>query len=450
MAHTEFTTLADGREVAYRWLSRSQGPAFVHVPSGMVPIEVIEEDPPYERFLRALGGYGNLVVYDNLGKGSSDPFDPEVDILDQNADSFTAVLDACGLDAAWLVLSGVGGAPLAHRAAVRCAARLSGAVVLNPPGPSRADGGQVIDTLLARDADSNEQVLRTRMPSRAGDPAYRAWHERAGRLGGTASAARALYEAGQRSTPRVVSAVDEIVAPRPFLILRSRGAVTHGVLDWWVGRFPGAEVVTLEGADYELNGADSVFVADTIGAFVTGEQHTHGEDRPLLAMLFLDLVSSTTGVTRAGDLAWTAVLDSYERAVDGIVGRHGGSVIKHLGDGTLATFASGSRAVAAAASIRLALVDLGLDAYFGVHVGEIESRGDDIGGVAVHLTARVMGEALPGQILVTSTVVQSMQGATRRFSPAGVRDLKGIDQPWELHSLADNPTTPQPEGSLGP
>jgi class 3 adenylate cyclase len=139
------------------------------------------------------------------------------------------------------------------------------------------------------------------------------------------------------------------------------------------------------------------------------------------------------------------VLDSYERAVEGIVGRQGGSVIKHLGDGTLATFATGSRAVAAATSIRLALVDLGLDAYFGVHVGEIESRGDDIGGLAVHLTARVMGESLPGQILVTSTVVQSMQGANRRFSPAGVRDLKGIDQPWELHSLIDNSTMPQPE-----
>ena len=440
MAQTQFTALANGQEVAYRWLSQSAGPTFVHVPGGMVPIEVLEDDPPYERFLRALGDYGSLVVYDFVGKGASDPFDPDVDFVDQNADCFAAVVTACGVEAAWLVVSGVAGAPLAHRAATRHPGLLSGAAVLNPPGPP--GDGRVLDveTLLARDDSSNLTVLQTRAPSRVRDPAFRAWHERAGRLGGAAAAGRALYEASLRSTPRVIKAVDEIVEPRPFLILRRRKAVDSLVLDWWTARFPGSDVITLEGADHDFNSADSVVIADTIGAFVTGEQRRSIDDRLLLALLFVDLAASTTGVARLGDLAWAAALDSYEHVVEDVVGRHGGSVVKHLGDGTLATFRTGMHAVGAAASIRRELVDLQLDAYFGVHVGEVEVRGDDIGGIAVHLAARAMSAAEPGQILLTSTALQSIEGGRRRFVTVGVRELKGLDQPRELFALVDDTT----------
>jgi class 3 adenylate cyclase len=356
-------------------------------------------------------------------------------LIDQSADCFAAVLSACEIDQAWLVVGEIHGAPLVLRSAPRHRDRLSGAAVLNPPGTHARFSH---DTLLTRDESSAEQVLRGYMASRADDPAFRAWHKRAGRLGGSAAAARALFEAGDRSGPLILAETDEIHDPPPFLILHRREGVHPGVIDWWRDRLPGAEVVALEGADNAFHATDSVLIADMIGAFVTGERRESLEDRPLVAILFLDLVASTESVSRAGDMAWSAVLDSYETAVEEQVGRHGGSVVKHVGDGTLATLPTGSRAVAAAASIRGDLADLGLDACFGVHVGEVERRGDDIGGFAVHLAARVMSEAAAGQILATSTAVESVSGGSRRFESLGVRELKGIEQPWELHSLSDD------------
>jgi pimeloyl-ACP methyl ester carboxylesterase len=144
----------------------------VHPPGGMAPIEVLEEDPPYERFLRTLGGYGSLLVYDFVGKGASDPFDPELDFVDQNADCFVAVLDACEIEKAWLVVGDAQGAPLARRVATRYPDRLNGEAVLNPPGGRRRLS---VDNILVRDDSSNDLLIRGFMPSRADDPAFRAW-----------------------------------------------------------------------------------------------------------------------------------------------------------------------------------------------------------------------------------------------------------------------------------
>lgn len=433
MAETQFAALETGREVAYKCLTHSAGPTLVHVPSGMTPIEVIEEDPPYERFLRTLGGYGSLIAFDHLGKGASDPFDPDLDFVDQLVDCFVAVLDACEADRAWLVVDDTAGAPLARRAATHHRERLSGAAVLNPPG-----GVFLLDadTIVSRDDPSNE-VLRTRMPSRADDPAFQAWHERAGRLGGSATAARALLEAGERSAPRVIDDVEELADPPPFLLLYRSERVPAEIIDLWRERLSGTQILAIPGSDATFNSSDAVLIADTVGEFITGERRVTLEDRPLVALLFLDLVASTESVARLGDAAWTAALDGYEQAVEDRVARHGGAVVKHTGDGTLATFPTASRALAAASSTRGALGELGLEARFGVHVGEVETRGEDIGGFAVHLAARVMGDAGSGEILVTSTVVGSVIGGPERFEGLGVRELKGIDQPWELHVLMD-------------
>ena len=138
-----------------------------------------------------------------------------------------------------------------------------------------------------------------------------------------------------------------------------------------------------------------------------------------------------------GDSAWRSTLDRYDEAVRGVVGRHHGTVVKHTGDGVLATFASGTEAVEAAISIRSATADLGLEGRAGIHVGEVELREDDIGGIAVHLAARVMGEAGPGQIVVTSTVAESTLGGVHRFDELGERSLKGIARPWRLFALSD-------------
>ena len=163
-----------------------------------------------------------------------------------------------------------------------------------------------------------------------------------------------------------------------------------------------------------------------------------GAERPgreLLAVMFTDLVASTTAVAEGGDAAWRSRLDGYESRIRRSVEQHHGTVIKHLGDGTLATFPSGSQALSAAVAAHAAIHELGLVARTGVHVGEVEIRGDDVGGIAVHLASRVMDAARPQEILVTPTVVQSSLGAGQAFVPRGRHELKGIDGIWDLSAL---------------
>lgn len=157
-----------------------------------------------------------------------------------------------------------------------------------------------------------------------------------------------------------------------------------------------------------------------------------------MAVLFTDLVDSTPTVARSGDSVWRSTLDRYETNLQRTIRRHHGTVVKHTGDGALATLASGSDAVAAAIDLHNSTRDLGLEGRTGIHVGEIEHRDDDIGGIAVHLAARVMGQAQPGEIIATSTVVESSTGGTHRFSEYGNRTLKGIDTPWQLFAVDPN------------
>lgn len=156
-------------------------------------------------------------------------------------------------------------------------------------------------------------------------------------------------------------------------------------------------------------------------------------DRPLLALLFADLVGSTSQASEVGDRNWHGLLERYEASVVSVVDRHGGTIVKYTGDGSLATFATPSRALAAASALRDHTHGLGPAVRMSMHVGEVEDRAGDIGGIAVHLAARVMDQATGDQLLVTETVVQTTTGARQRFEPIGEVDLKGIEQPWTLY-----------------
>lgn len=432
MGAVEFTALGDGREIAYRVVSDNDGPTIVHITGGMVPIEVLDDDPMYARFLRTLGRYGRVAVLDRPGVGASDSFDPDRDLLDQVADAFVAVLDAVGAGSAWLVMKQ---GFVALRLIERHPRRLAGLAMLSGLSPasmlSRAD---MLETVLSRDVESADQ-LAWLMPTRVEDLAYRAWHERAGRLGATATAARAWYEASFDSIARNLS-VGPPPDRLPALVVhrrRMRQATTEDA-QWWVRAF-GAELELIDGADHFIEGADAGVLADTFGSFMTGARIGGPEDRPLLAVLFTDVVESTATVAAFGDARWRSLLDRYEEGLESVVHRHSGTLVKHTGDGALAAFATGSRAIAAATEVRSLTRDLGLEGRTGIHLGEVEQRGDDIGGLAVHLAARVMDAAEPGQILATSTLARSTLGGTVAVRPLGPRILRGFDEPWELFAV---------------
>jgi class 3 adenylate cyclase len=308
---------------------------------------------------------------------------------------------------------------------------LLGAVVLNPVDPTT---GPKLD--LA--AEDHHDHLQRVAPGRTSDPAYRAWFSRARRMGASGAQTRSFYEAAVESGSRIAAGLAPMHDAPPILLIRRRDAADDAGQRWWKNIFSDAECLTIEGADSVIEALDAGLVAELTAGFITGGPIAAPIERHLVALLFTDLVDSTPAAAATGDAGWRSTLDRYEATLHRSIERHHGVVVKHTGDGALATFPSGSEALAAAVELRGATRDVDLEGRTGIHVGEVEQRGDDIGGIAVHVAARVMAEAGPGEIVVTPTVSLSSLGGGHRFSRRGARTLKGFEQPWELFAVELN------------
>ena len=422
-----FAKMADGREIAYQEMSHNAGPLILHTSSPPYPLDLLNEDPMYDRFLRTLGGCGRLVVFDKPGLGSSDPVDTGRSFHDQMAEAYVGVLDALTIDEAWIVGSTL--SAIAHTIAAQ-PQRILGAVLINPITP--AQFRQNIDSAIERKRGLHMLDIN---PSRAGDPVFLEWSRRARRLGASGTDMAALMNANRVAHERFMAEAAPIVDAPPAMIIRRRDAMSDEYLKRWTDLFPDAEVVTVEGADACELALDAGLIAELAVGFITGEAVAATPQRELVAVLFTDLVDSTPNVAASGDSVWRSTLDRYEANLQRTIQRHHGRVIKHTGDGALATFPSGTESVAAAVDLRRSTREIGLEGRTGIHVGEIEHRDDDIGGIAVHLAARVMGHAEPGEIVVTSTVVESSTGGPYRFSERGRPRLKGIDRPWQIFAV---------------
>ena len=172
-----------------------------------------------------------------------------------------------------------------------------------------------------------------------------------------------------------------------------------------------------------------------IEEFLTGARHQPAGDRYLATVLFADIVGSTAQAVALGDQRWRERLDLHDRAVERQLVRFGGRLIKTIGDGTLAAFDGPARAIHCGMAIRDALRQLGLEVRVGVHTGEVERRGDDVAGIAVHLAQRVQGLAQPGQILVSRTVVDLVVGSGIEFADQGEHELRGVPGMWRLFAV---------------
>jgi class 3 adenylate cyclase len=178
-------------------------------------------------------------------------------------------------------------------------------------------------------------------------------------------------------------------------------------------------------------------VVSEVERFVTGALAPVRAERALAAVLFTDIVSSTQLASQLGDRGWREVLDRHDETVRSDIATHSGNLVKSTGDGILATFDAPERAVGFASALRAHLSNIGLAVRTGVHTGEIEKRGGDIGGVAVHLGARIMAAAGAGEILVSRTVKDLVIGSPITFEDRGSHALKGIQGEWQLYSVAN-------------
>jgi class 3 adenylate cyclase len=282
--------------------------------------------------------------------------------------------------------------------------------------------------------------LGTFAPSKVSDERFKKWWARFERLGASPSAAVALMRMNSEIDVRHILPAIRV----PTLVLHRADELRVSVE---AGRYlgasiPGARYVELPGADHVPWVGDVDRLADEIEEFLTGSRTEVEPDRVLATVLFTDVVDSTKRASELGDRRWQALLDQHNRIFRRELDKFRGREVKTLGDGFLATFDGPARAVRCATAIVSEMRSLGLEVRGGIHTGEIEIKGDDIAGIAVHIAARVATLASGGQVLVSSTVRDLVAGANLRFTDEGARALKGIPEEVRLFSVANTAERP--------
>jgi class 3 adenylate cyclase/pimeloyl-ACP methyl ester carboxylesterase len=429
-------------EIAYQALG--DGPIDVLLYTGVIiPIECMDEEPALARFQRRLTSFSRLLRFDKRGIGMSDRGSSTLPA--DLAEDGMAVLDAAGSERAAVIApyyDSAGGLVLA----ARHPERVSALVVVNgfarlawaPDYPA----GVPLEVLRSArqvlpEPDAVEQgfdIVAMIAPSVAGDAAFRAWWDRSGNLGLTPAAARArsaaLYDLDVRECLAMIR-VPTLIVQRADLM--PGWGVGHG--RYLAEHIPGAKYVELPGPDALYWVGDSGPMLDEIEEFLTGVRGRSGAERVLATVLFTDIVGSTDRAAQLGDERWRDLLDRHDRSVRGHIERFRGREVKTVGDGFVATFDGPGRAIECALAIRAALGEFDVGVRAGIHTGEIEVRGDDVAGLAVHIGARVSALAAPGEVWVSSTVKDLVVGSNVDFVPRGEHELKGVPGTWALFAV---------------
>jgi class 3 adenylate cyclase len=205
---------------------------------------------------------------------------------------------------------------------------------------------------------------------------------------------------------------------------------------WLAEHLPNAKLVELDGDDHVpwYEGADEWL--GEVQEFLTGTRAEPAPERMLATVLFTDVVDSTRVAAELGDRRWLERLDAHQHAVRVALGRYNGREVKTIGDGFLATFDGPARAIRCAREIHSSSEPLGVQVRAGLHAGECELIGDDIGGIAVHIAARVSALAGAGEVLVSRTVKDLVVGSGIEFSDRGDHTLKGVPDTWQLYAVS--------------
>jgi class 3 adenylate cyclase len=293
-----------------------------------------------------------------------------------------------------------------------------------------------LETNMEPDAvERGLDMLSLFAPSVAGDGAFRAWWNRAGHRGASPATARLIERVKFQADVR---ALLPLVAVPTLILHRSGNAVFRpGHARYLADHIPDAKYVELPGADDLYWVGDTTGMLDEIEEFLTGVRHGPEPDRVLATVLFTDIVGSTEHLAEVGDRRWRDLLDRHDVALRRQLQRFRGREIKMTGDGVLATFDGPARAVLCARAIVDAAGQLGLRIRAGVHMGEVEVRGEDVGGMAIHIAARVAALAGPRQVLVSRTVVDVIVGSGIETTDRGEHALKGVPGGWRLFAVED-------------
>ena len=272
------------------------------------------------------------------------------------------------------------------------------------------------------------------MPSRASDERFLRWFAKVQRTGASPRAARALLRASMEVDARPILPVIQA----PTLILHRRDAhlipVQHA--RFLAEHISDAKLVELPGSDLSLMWETRELALDLVEEFLTGVRRVPPPRRVLATVLFTDIVGSTKLASRLRDRRWRELLDTHDDVSRQTVEEFNGRLVETTGDGILATFDGPGRGIGCAAALRDQVRGIGLQLREGLHTGEVELRNDDVGGVAVHIAARVMDAARPGEILASRTVRDLVVGSDVVLEDRGTRQLRGVDGRWQLYAVA--------------
>jgi pimeloyl-ACP methyl ester carboxylesterase len=407
-------------------------------------IELQWEGPPFARFCERLGGFSRLIIFDKRGTGLSDPV-PEVPTLEQRIDDVRAVMDAAGSERAALFGVSEGGPMSILFAAThpeRAAALvLHGAMARTTEAPDypwgspakalRESAEEFIAPYWGRDA---EGMIELFAPSFAGDPRALEITGRLERNAASPAMVQQIFEMFLGTDVRDILPTIHI----PTLVIHRRG---DRVVNWRAGRdlaerIAGSRYVELDGIDHLPWAGDSDAVVGEVEEFLTGARSAAEPDRVLATVMFTDICGSTERAAEVGDAHWRDLLEAHQAAVRRDLDRFRGREVKTLGDGSLVTFDGPARAIQCGHAIAQTARSLGLEERIGIHTGEVEVMGDDVGGIAVHIAARVGALAGAGEVLVTSTVKDLVAGSDIRFEDRGTQHLKGVPDEWRLFTAA--------------
>jgi class 3 adenylate cyclase len=409
--------------------------------AGNISIDSMDDEPSMFRFYRRLASFSRVIRFDRRGLGLSDPLVPSnPTTMEQLVEDALAVLDAAGSRSAACFADGPCGEAILMGAThpdritrlvlVNATARIMRAPDY-PFGVPEPIVTHFLETVTRTDAvEQGVDDLAILNPSLAGDSAFRSWWVRSGRRAASPAVARAIL--GVKWLADVRPLLPQVRIPTLVMHRKDYRAIglDHG--RYLAEHIPEARFRELPGADNLYWVGDTELMLEEIEEFLTGTRPAPEQHRMLATVLFTDIVDSTAQASALGDRAWRDRLDLHDAMVRRQLERFSGREIKTIGDGFLATFDGPARAIQCAVAIRDGATQLGLEVRAGLHTGEIELHGEDIGGMTVNIGARVAALAGPREVLVSRTVADLVVGSGLAFSERGEHELKGVPGTWTL------------------
>jgi class 3 adenylate cyclase len=428
--HIAYITAGEGQPIDVMW-----------IPPWISQVEYLWSERSLSRVMDRITTFARLITFDRRGSGLSDPFWGAPTLEDQ-MDDLIAVMDAAGSERV-AVFGTLEGGPMAALFAATYPERVSALVLYATfaratwaPGydwawPAEARN-QAMEELIAQWGEG--RVVAAVAPSEMNDPAFMEWAGRLERLAAAPSTIRRIFDLIGEFDVRDI--LPSIRVPTLVMHRRDDSFINIEHSRYIAQQIPGARYVELEGGDNMFSLGDSEALIGEVEEHFTGARHEHEPDRMLATVLFTDICDSTRRAAEMGDRGWRYLLERHDALFRQALDRHRGREVKRTGDGFLATFDGPARAIRCAASVAEAMGSLGIEVRAGLHTGELEVMDGDLGGLAVHIAARVMDAASPSEVLVSGTVKDLVVGSGIDFEQRGERQLRGVPGEWRLFAVS--------------